>query len=181
MPSPSIEKAIFQAAILLADAKQRSDYLDAACQGDSALRTRIEDLLAASEDDGFMQNRAVDSLAESNPEHQQNAPIADEETSERIDRYKLLQKIGEGGFGIVYMAEQQKPVVRRVALKIIKPGMDTKQVIARFEAERQALAMMEHPNIAQVFDAGETENGRPSGQKTPPNHKSFPRCELRHG
>ena len=160
MPSPSIESAIFQAAILLADAKQRSDYLDAACQGDSALRSRIEDLVAASEDEGFMQNRAVDSLAESNHGHPQNAPIDDEKT-QRIDKYKLLQKIGEGGFGIVYMAEQQEPVVRRVALKIIKPGMDTKQVIARFEAERQALAMMEHPNIAQVFDAGETENGRP--------------------
>jgi serine/threonine protein kinase len=79
----------------------------------------------------------------------------------RIGRYKLLEKIGEGGFGVVYMAEQLEPVQRRVALKIIKAGMDTRQVIARFEAERQALALMDHPNIAQVLDAGATETGRP--------------------
>ena len=82
-------------------------------------------------------------------------------TSERIGRYKLLQQIGEGGFGVVYMAEQEQPVRRRVALKIIKPGMDTKQVIGRFEAERQALAMLDHPNIARVLDAGATDQGRP--------------------
>ena len=78
-----------------------------------------------------------------------------------IDRYKLLEKIGEGGFGAVYVAEQREPLKRRVALKIIKLGMDTRQVIARFEAERQALALMDHPNIAKVFDAGATETGRP--------------------
>ena len=78
-----------------------------------------------------------------------------------IGRYKLLQRIGEGGYGVVYMAEQQEPIRRKVALKIIKLGMDTKQVIARFEAERQALALMEHPNIAKVLDAGATETGRP--------------------
>src|SRR5213076_2931203 len=78
-----------------------------------------------------------------------------------IGRYKLLEKLGEGGFGAVYVAEQKEPVKRRVALKIIKLGMDTRQVIARFEAERQALAMMDHPNIAKVFDAGATETGRP--------------------
>ncbi len=78
-----------------------------------------------------------------------------------IGRYKLLEKIGEGGFGSVYVAEQEEPVRRRVALKIIKLGMDTRQVVARFEAERQALAMMDHPNIAKVFDAGSTESGRP--------------------
>jgi serine/threonine protein kinase len=84
-----------------------------------------------------------------------------EEPGTVIGPYKLLQQIGEGGMGIVYMAEQQKPVRRRVALKIIKPGMDSKQVIARFEAERQALALMDHPNIARVLDAGCTESGRP--------------------
>ena len=89
------------------------------------------------------------------------APAVAERTGERIGHYKLLQKIGEGGFGVVYMAEQEEPVHRRVALKIIKPGMDSGQVIARFEAERQALAMMDHPNIAKVLDAGTTENGRP--------------------
>jgi serine/threonine protein kinase len=78
-----------------------------------------------------------------------------------IGPYKLLEQIGEGGFGIVFMAEQQHPVRRKVALKVLKPGMDTKQVVARFEGERQALALMEHPNIAHVFDGGETASGRP--------------------
>src|SRR4051812_47174521 len=85
----------------------------------------------------------------------------EERPSEHIGRYKLLQKLGEGGCGVVYMAEQIDPVRRRVALKVIKLGMDTKQVIARFEAERQALALMDHPNIARVLDAGATTNGRP--------------------
>ncbi len=80
---------------------------------------------------------------------------------DRVDRYQLLQQIGEGGCGVVFVAEQQAPVLRRVALKVVKPGMDTKSVIARFEAERQALALMDHPNIAHVFDAGATESGRP--------------------
>ena len=84
-----------------------------------------------------------------------------EKPGDLIGRYKLLQKIGEGGCGVVYMAEQEEPVRRRVALKVIKLGMDTKQVVARFEAERQALAMMDHPNIAKVLDAGATETGRP--------------------
>ena len=84
-----------------------------------------------------------------------------EQPGARIGRYKLLEQIGEGGFGVVWMAEQEEPVRRRVALKIIKPGMDTREVVARFEAERQALAMMEHPNIASVFDGGATDTGRP--------------------
>jgi eukaryotic-like serine/threonine-protein kinase len=84
-----------------------------------------------------------------------------EKPGDTIGRYKLLQKIGEGGCGVVYMAEQEEPVKRRVALKVIKLGMDTKSVIARFEAERQALAMMDHPNIAKVLDGGATETGRP--------------------
>src|SRR5712692_2566490 len=89
------------------------------------------------------------------------APIVTEKAGDRIGRYKLLQQIGEGGCGVVYMAQQEESVRRQVALKIIKPGMDTKSVIARFEAERQALALMNHPNIAKVFDAGATESGRP--------------------
>src|SRR3989442_670069 len=88
-------------------------------------------------------------------------PLDTENPGERIGRYKLLQQIGEGGCGVVYMAEQEEPVRRRVALKVIKLGMDTKSVIARFEAERQALALMDHPNIAKVLDAGATETGRP--------------------
>ena len=88
-------------------------------------------------------------------------PLLSEQPGDRIGRYKLLDQIGEGGFGVVYIAEQQEPVRRRVALKIIKLGMDTKQVIGRFEAERQALALMDHPNIAKVFDAGATASGRP--------------------
>src|SRR5205814_2294999 len=87
-------------------------------------------------------------------------PVLSEGPGSTIGRYKLLEQIGEGGFGVVFMAEQTSPVRRKVALKVIKLGMDTKQVIARFEAERQALALMEHPNIARVFDAGATETGR---------------------
>src|SRR5690348_3458731 len=87
--------------------------------------------------------------------------IVEEESSERIGRYKILQKLGEGGCGVVYMAEQEEPVRRRVALKVIKLGMDTRQVIARFEAERQALALMDHANIAKVLDGGATDTGRP--------------------
>src|SRR6185369_12932963 len=84
-----------------------------------------------------------------------------ERPGDQVDRYELLQQIGEGGCGVVFVAEQRTPVLRRVALKVVKPGMDTKSVIARFEAERQALALMDHPNIAHVFDAGATESGRP--------------------
>src|SRR5207248_6714748 len=97
---------------------------------------------------------------QANPRRRRLAP-AGEISGDHVGRYKLLQQIGEGGCGIVYMAEQEEPVRRRVALKLIKLGMDTRSVIARFEAERQALAMMDHPNIAKVLDAGATETGRP--------------------
>ena len=106
----------------------------------------------------------VEALLQAHERAQQKADQAEpvrDGPGATIDRYKLLQEIGEGGFGVVYLAEQQEPVRRRVALKVIKLGMDTKQVIARFEAERQALAMMDHPNIAKVLDAGTTETGRP--------------------
>src|SRR5205809_405740 len=88
-------------------------------------------------------------------------PRPTETSGTRIGRYKLLEQIGEGGFGVVWMAEQEEPVRRRVALKIIKLGMDTREAVARFEAERQALALMDHPNIARVFDGGATDRGRP--------------------
>ena len=136
--------------------KERKAYIEAACGDDTELLARIEALLKAREvKDSFLEVPALDpniTLDES--------PIS-ETPGTVIGRYKLLEQVGEGGFGVVYMAEQTKPINRRVALKIIKLGMDTKSVIARFEAERQALAMMDHPNIAKVFDAGATGTGRP--------------------
>ena len=138
--------------------EDRAAYLDQACGDNELLRRRIEALLNASEQSGaFLEVSAAPTL--------RRTPIASiplaEKPGDKVGRYKLLQQIGEGGCGVVYMAEQEEPVRRRVALKIIKLGMDTKSVIARFEAERQALAMMDHPNIAKVFDAGATETGRP--------------------
>jgi serine/threonine protein kinase len=137
--------------------EERDRYLNEACKGDGQFRLRVEALLHAFEQAGDCFRR---SLAERPPKAAQVRAAA-EKPGDRIDHYKLLQQIGEGGYGVVYMAEQEAPVRRRVALKIIKPGMDTKSVIARFEAERQALALMDHPNIAKVFDAGATESGRP--------------------
>jgi len=149
------EEAVFEAALQL-PAEQRAAYLDQTCTGDADLRRRVEALLGAFERaGGFMRQPATPTrtLAVSLP--------PTEKPGDRIGRYKLLQQIGEGGCGVVYMAEQEESVPRRVALKVIKLGMDTKQVIARFEAERQALAIMDHPNIAKVLDAGATEAGRP--------------------
>ena len=144
---------MFEAARQL-PAEQRAVYLDGACGGDSALRERIEALLRAHDEAGMFLVTSPAALTIVSP------PLT-EKPGDRIGRYKLLQQIGEGGCGVVYMAEQEEPVRRRVALKIIKLGMDTKQVIARFEAERQALALMDHPSIAKVLDAGATETGRP--------------------
>jgi serine/threonine protein kinase len=137
---------------------ERRAFLDAQCGQDQALRRQVEALLAASENVGDFLIRPAVAIADG------PGPTAEfhrEGPGTVIGPYKLLQAIGEGGMGVVYMAEQTKPVERRVALKIIKPGMDTKQVIARFEAERQALALMDHPNIARVLDAGTTDQGRP--------------------
>jgi serine/threonine protein kinase/tetratricopeptide (TPR) repeat protein len=152
------EAAIFDAVIDL-PLDQRAAHLDRACRGDAGLRQRIEALLKANESRGAF----VDSPAEPTVPMVQSQvfPTSFERAGDRIGRYKLLQQIGEGGCGVVYMAEQEEPVRRRVALKVIKLGLDTKSVIARFEAERQALALMDHPNIAKVFDAGATESGRP--------------------
>ena len=129
---------------------ERSSFLDGACVGDDALRQRIEALLATQHT-----SSEATVKAESFEERQ------DEAEGQSFGRYKLLEKLGEGGFGAVWLAEQKEPVRRKVALKIIKLGMDTKAVVARFEAERQALAMMDHPNIAKVLDAGTTDVGRP--------------------
>ena len=143
-------------------------YLDKACGDHSGLRASIEALIAADGkartdflEPGQLESRPTEYHDPSSPPgHHDNSPVA-ERSGDVIGNYKLLQMIGEGGFGVVYAAEQLRPVKRRVALKIIKLGMDTKQVVARFEAERQALALMDHPNIAKIFDGGVTDNGRP--------------------
>jgi len=149
------EEAIYYEAVPKPP-KEREAYIEAACGDDTELLARIKALLKARDvKDSFLEVPVLDpdvTLDES--------PLV-ERPGTVIGRYKLLEQIGEGGFGVVYMAEQTEPISRRVALKIIKLGMDTKEVIARFEAERQALAMMEHPNIAKVFDAGATDTGRP--------------------
>jgi WD40 repeat protein/serine/threonine protein kinase len=165
-PPPNREVVIFNAALEL-PASQRGVYLEEACADDPALRLHIEALLRDHEQAGdFMETQAPVSQGFSNEAEVPGATMRvtvapSEKPGDRIGRYKLLQQIGEGGCGVVYMAEQEEPVRRRVALKVIKLGMDTKQVIARFEAERQALALMDHPNIAKVFDAGATDTGRP--------------------
>jgi serine/threonine protein kinase/tetratricopeptide (TPR) repeat protein len=153
------EKQIFEQALDLDSAEERQSFLQAACGDDVALRQRLEALLQAHDRaEGFLDSAgAPPDLGRT---VQLNLPPT-EKPGDRIGRYKLLQQIGEGGCGVVYMAEQEEPVRRRVALKVIKLGMDTKSVIARFEAERQALALMDHPNISKVLDAGATETGRP--------------------
>jgi hypothetical protein len=169
-PTLHQEEALFHEAIQLADPAQRSLFLDRACAGDPNLRTRVEELLAAHAlgEQFFAGDCSASIWSGGRPGS--SAPLqkdssvkfpAEEQPGTKIGCYKLLQKIGEGGCGVVYMVEQTEPVRRRVALKIIKLGMDTKNVIARFEAERQALALMEHPNIARVLDAGATDTGRP--------------------
>ena len=156
-PSPDRGEAIFHGALQLPP-EQRADYIKLACGDDEQLRAHVESLLKANNDAGdFLDEPAAPSP---NKTIALEIPLT-EKAGDRIGRYKLLQQIGEGGCGVVYMAEQEQPVRRRVALKVIKLGMDTKQVVARFEAERQALALMDHPNIAKVLDAGATETGRP--------------------
>ena len=143
------EREIFDAAMDLPSPEERAVFLRQACGEDAALWERVNALLKASESGaGFLPDRPDQA-----PWNPADAPLA-EGPGTVLHHYKLLEQIGEGGFGVVYMAEQLEPVRRRVALKIIKPGMDSKHVIGRFEAERQALAMMEHPNIAQIYDAG---------------------------
>ncbi|MGO8700423.1 MAG: protein kinase domain-containing protein [Limisphaerales bacterium] len=147
---------IFRAALAFS-VTERAAYLAGACGDNLSLRQRVEALLSAE--------KGATALMSKQPEAAARGTIAirptDEAAGTVLGRYKLLQQIGEGGCGVVYMADQEEPVRRRVALKVIKLGMDTRQVIARFEAERQALALMDHPNIAKVLDAGATETGRP--------------------
>ena len=160
MPEPSEREIELFNFVLELPANERSAFLDEACVGDTLLRRRVKELLDASEKAGaFLENTATRPLGQAGTKR---LPVTSaEKPGDHIGPYKLLQQIGEGGCGIVYMAEQETPVRRRVALKVIKLGMDTKEVIARFEAERQALALMDHPNIAKVLDAGATGAGRP--------------------
>jgi WD40 repeat protein/serine/threonine protein kinase len=149
-------KTVFGHAIEIEDAAARGAYLDRVCGTDPQFRAQVDTLLRAHQlAEGFLKKPAA----------QQVATLLDQSdlggAATIIGHYKLLEKIGEGGMGVVYMADQQEPVRRRVALKIIKPGMDSRQVIARFEAERQALALMDHPHIAKVLDAGATSAGHP--------------------
>src|SRR5262245_28893409 len=158
MSNPKNAKQIFLDAVADCAPAQWPSYVTEQCGGDEALRRDVEALLAAHEQPDSLLKGVDDAGATA---AQVAAAHAIELPGRVVGNYKLLQQVGEGGFGVVYMAEQAKPVQRIVALKIIKPGMDSRQVIARFEAERQALAMMDHPNIAKVFDAGTTETGRP--------------------
>src|SRR5882672_7436353 len=156
--------------------EDRPAYLTEACSGDHDLRTRVERMLAiASQAEDFFATGMPDVTLEDRESSRgpvktmklDLADAPDEAVGQKIGRYKILERVGEGGCGVVYVAEQTEPVRRRVALKVIKLGMDTKQVVARFEAERQALAMMDHPNIAKVLDAGTI--GAPDSQLSTPN------------
>ena len=154
------EREIFMRAVGL-PADERAAYIDQACADNLKLRQEVESLLHAHE----TSNIFMDVPALNRPDDADGPTAVYHALTEGpgtvIGPYKLMEQIGEGGFGLVFVAEQQRPVRRKVALKIIKPGMDTRDVIARFEAERQALALMDHPNIAKVFDAGTTDSGRP--------------------
>src|SRR5439155_16254615 len=162
MGDPSNQaKSIFLAAIEDHAPEQWPAFLEQACAGDVLLRAEVEKLLRAQSAMGsFHEAPRSAQLAPGNgPRGADATPLA-EHPGTVIGPYKLLEQIGDGGFGVVFMAEQQQPLRRTVALKVVKPGMDTRQVIARFEAERQALAMMDHNNIARVLDAGATDSGR---------------------
>ena len=153
---PENIKLAFLEALERETPKERRDYLDRICRVKPDWREELESLLKTHDEAGnFLESPIL-----APPVNLDNSPIS-ESPGTMIGRYKLLERIGEGGMAVVYMAVQQEPISRKVALKVIKLGMDTKQVIARFEAERQALAMMDHPNIARVLDAGATETGRP--------------------
>ena len=149
------ERAIFDEALEIGNPAVRSDFLNRACAGNAVLLKHIEGLLASKDKLGSFLVQPPAPLVATIDQPIREGP------GTQIGPYKLLEQIGEGGMGVVYMAEQKKPFRRKVALKIIKPGMDTKEVIARFEAERQALALMDHPNIAKVLEAGSTQSGRP--------------------
>jgi serine/threonine protein kinase/Flp pilus assembly protein TadD len=147
-PGASVVESILAAAVEISSEAQRRQFVEQACAGDPELQRRVEALI----ENHFLAGNFLESPAGASPPTI-NQPIA-ERPGTAVGPYKLLEQIGEGGFGVVFMAEQQEPIRRKVALKVLKPGMDSRQVIARFEAERQALALMDHPNIARVLDAG---------------------------
>jgi WD40 repeat protein/serine/threonine protein kinase len=156
LATPRNEESIFAQALEQPSAAERAAFLDAACGNDAMRRARIDKLLQRHEEsDGFLAKPFFEATPTT------DTPALTDGPGTRIGPYKLLQQLGEGGMGVVYMAEQEQPLRRRVALKIIKPGMDSAQVSARFEVERQALALMDHQNIARVLDAGTTDSGRP--------------------
>ena len=161
--SKSSEKTIFLNAISIDDDRQRKEYLNSACETNDELRRSVDELIKAHEKPA---NPLDEPLArrELDTDSFHRNPVVDDEVDHigmRIGPYRILEKIGEGGFGLVFVAEQLEPVKRKVALKVIKPGTATKEVLARFENERQAVALMDHPNIAQIFDAGVTDDLRP--------------------
>ena len=166
----SLLRAIFMEALEIGEPQQRAAFLSRACGADLELRKKVEELLKSEaaacnflpgQPAASASRAALLQVAEAlDPDRSPSVPLA-EKPGDRIGRYRLLQKIGEGGCGVVYMAEKEEPVRRKVALKVIKLGMDTRSVMARFDAERQALALMDHPNIARVLDPGATDTGRP--------------------
>jgi non-specific serine/threonine protein kinase/serine/threonine-protein kinase len=159
------ERDLFLAAAQKHDAADRAAFLGEACRGNEALRDEVEALLRERDLLGsFLEAPAA------RPGHLHGPRPADIGPGVFVGAYKLIEQIGEGGFGLVFMAEQEHPVRRTVAVKVLKPGMDSRQVIARFEAERQALALMDHPNIAKVLEVGETDSGRPYFAMAKKNH-----------
>jgi serine/threonine protein kinase len=170
------EREIFFEALEMPTSESRAAYLQAVCGRDIALHRKVEELLKEHfSNDSLLAGPALE--GERTTEVKSPAPEA---PAQMLGRYKLLEKIGEGGFGEVWMAEQREPVKRRVALKIIKLGMDSRQIVARFEAERQALAMMDHPNIAKIFDAGTIESDEPrsSGRESAPSSSGESQSRL---
>src|SRR5688500_2251982 len=145
---------IFARAIEIESPQERAAYVEEAC-ADPVARRALEKLVSDYfRAGGFLEKPALEAATATETVHERPGTV--------IGSYKLLEQIGEGGFGVVFMAEQTQPVRRKVALKVLKPGMDTRQVVARFEAARQALALMDHPNIARVFAGGAATSGRPS-------------------
>ena len=157
--APAIARAVFDHALEIHSPVDRQAYLAQVCGDDTGLRQKVDALLNAHEHAGSFLESPVTDLGLGGTVDGPPLPLR-EGPGSVIGPYKLLQQIGEGGMGVVFLAEQTRPVRRQVALKIVKAGMDTSRVVARFEGERQALAVMDHPNIARVFEAGATDTGR---------------------